>query len=71
MKRCIKSAKELTYNNKLGTTPWLANEENRTEELSPDHDFDERWDNKFGEPSTEVFEADDFKRWMQEVIDFE
>jgi len=34
-------------------------------------DFDDRWNDKFGEPSTEVFEPDDFNAWMQEVMDFE
>lgn len=34
MKRYIKSAKELAYNNKLGTTPWSADEEARTQECS-------------------------------------
>lgn len=34
-------------------------------------DFDKRWDEYFGEPTTEVFEVEDFKKFMQEVIDFE
>lgn len=33
--------------------------------------FDEEWDNKFGEPSTEVFTRDEFFNWMNEVISFE
>lgn len=34
MKRYIKSSKEITYNKKLGTTPWSAEEEARTQECS-------------------------------------
>lgn len=63
MKRYIKSKSDLTHSKNI---PYDESQSNNT-----DHDFDERWDNKFGEPSTEVFEPDDFQRWMQEVIDFE
>lgn len=37
-------------------------------------DFDERWDAKFGEPTTEVFvmePEDEFEEWWKEVINFE
>lgn len=34
-------------------------------------DFDERYDKKFGEPTTEVFTVSEFNRWMKDVIDFE
>lgn len=34
-------------------------------------DFDERYDKKFGEPTTEVFTVSEFDRWMKDVIDFE
>lgn len=34
-------------------------------------DFDERYDKKFGEPTTEVFTVSEFNRWMNDVIDFE
>lgn len=33
--------------------------------------FDVRWDNQFGEPSTEVFTVDEFMNWLKEVMDFE
>lgn len=38
---------------------------------SDDDDFDRRWDEHFGEPTTEVFTADEFEKWMKEVISFE
>lgn len=34
-------------------------------------DFDARWDAKFGEPSTDVFDSDEFLQYMEEVINFE
>lgn len=37
-------------------------------------DFDTRWDDRFGEPSTEVFDldtVDEFENWWKEVISFE
>ena len=34
-------------------------------------DFDERYDEKFGEPTTEVFTVSEFNQWMNDVIDFE
>lgn len=43
----------------------------KEDEIVDEDDFDIRWDEKFGEPSTEVFTADDFNAWLQEVIDFE
>ena len=36
-----------------------------------DADFDDRWNSKFGEPSTEVFTTDEFEEWWKEVADFE
>ena len=39
--------------------------------LDQHDDFDERWDERFGEPSTEVFTVDEFKKWFEEVMDFE
>lgn len=39
--------------------------------IPEDDDFDRRWNEKFGEPTTDVFVGDAFDRWMQEVIDFE
>lgn len=36
-----------------------------------DSTFDERWNNKFGEPSTDVFTVEEFDQFMQEVINFE
>ena len=36
-----------------------------------DADFDDRWNSKFGEPSTEVFTTDEFEEWWREVSDFE
>lgn len=41
------------------------------EALQEDADFDDRWDTKFGEPTTEVFTPEEFESWMQEVIRFE
>ena len=38
---------------------------------SDDDDFDRRWDEHFGEPTTEVFTADEFDKWMQDVINFD
>ena len=34
-------------------------------------DFDERYDKKFGKPTSEVFTVSEFTRWMKDVIDFE
>lgn len=34
-------------------------------------DFDERYDDAFGEPSTEVFTPEEFDNWMKEVLTFE
>lgn len=34
-------------------------------------EFDKRWDEHFGEPTTEVFTADEFDKWMQDVINFD
>lgn len=33
--------------------------------------FDKRWDTKFGEPATEVFTPEEFKKWIEDVIRFE
>ena len=34
-------------------------------------DFDKRWEEKFGESSTMVYDVDEFKAWLDEVMDFE
>lgn len=36
-----------------------------------DDSFDKRWNETFGEPSTDVFTAEEFLDYMKEVIDFE
>lgn len=45
-------------------------EDTNTDSESED-DFDRRWNEKFGEPSTEVFTFDEFTNWMNEVKRFE
>lgn len=40
------------------------------EEIDND-DFDQRWDAKFGDPTTEVFTKADFLSWLEEVDQFE
>ena len=39
--------------------------------VEDDDDFDRRWNEKFGEPSTEVFTPEEFDQWMKEVNEFE
>lgn len=34
-------------------------------------DFNTRYDERFGEPTTEVFTVPEFDQWMKDVIDFE
>lgn len=46
-------------------------DEDDDEDDSDDDDFDHRWDEHFGEPTTEVFTTEEFKQWMKEVQDFE
>lgn len=41
------------------------------DDVEESDDFDSRWDEKFGEPSTEVFSTEDFFDWMKEVSKFE
>jgi len=50
---------------------YLTTEEVVDNNLKVNDDFDCRWDEYFGEPTTEVFEVEDFKKFMQGVIDFE
>ncbi len=35
------------------------------------NDFDERWDETFGEPTTQVFTTEEFEEWWKEVTNFE
>lgn len=42
-----------------------------TEDYTISDDFDKRWDEQFGEPSTEIFTVSEFIDWLDEVINFE
>ena len=44
---------------------------NGQHEQEADDDLDARWNQKFGEPSTEVFTPEEFLEWFKEVMAFD